>query len=196
MADRKKNFDDDTLRRHLEEQRVNNRTENSSPSLVSLVEGDNNAVFKPVTFISIIGTVIFAIVTSVTQIINFNNTFGEMEKTINHNVTQMAEMRNELNEIREELRNSLSNNTTASSENIERIINRMVELERKVDSDMRIITNRIDTNSNTINTDIVEIKDELMRIRDRIREDGNSIRSLETQIRILEIRYERIIENS
>jgi len=196
MADRKKNFDDETLRQHLEEQRVNNRTENSSPSLVSLVEGDNNAVFKPVTFISIIGTVIFAIVTSVTQIINFNNTFGEMEKTINHNVEQVAEMRNELNEISEELRNILSSNTAASSENIERIINRMVELERKVDSDMRIVTNRIDTNSNSINTEVSEIKDELMRIRDRIREDSNSIRSLETQIRVLEIRYERITENS
>ena len=196
MADRKKNFDDETLRKHLEEQRVNSRNENSSPSLVSLVESDNNAVFKPVTFISIIGTVIFAIVTSVTQIINFNNTFGEMEKTINHNVEQVAELRNELNDLRNELRDRLSNNTSASTENIERIINRMVELERKVNSDMQIITNRLDSNSNTINSEVVDIKTELTRIRDRLRTSSDSIRQLETQIRVLEIRYERINENS
>lgn len=196
MADRKKNFDDETLRKHLEEQRVNNRTENSSPSLVSLVEGDNNAVFKPVTFISIIGTVIFAIVTTVTQIINFNNTFGDMERNINSNVEQVSELRDEIDELRTLLRNSLSSTTAASSENIERIINRMVDLERKVNNDMQIVTGRIDNNSNTINRNVVEIKDELMRIRDRLRSSSDDVRGLETQIRVLEIRYERIMENS
>lgn len=196
MADRKKNFDDEMLRQHLEEQRANNRTNENSPSLVSLVEGDNNAIFKPITFISIIGTVIFAIVTSVTQIINFNNTFGEMEKTINTNAAQVVEMRSEIDELRNDLRQQLSSNTTASSENIERIVNRLVNLERKVDSEMRVSINTIDQNTNTISSEVIDIKEELRSMRQRLRDNDSTIGGLETQLRVLEIRYERIVGNS
>lgn len=197
MADRKKNYDDETLRRHLEEQRVQSRRDdNKSPSLVSLVEGDNNAVFKPITFLSIMGTVIFAIVATVTQIINFNNTFGEMEKTISRNVEQVVEMRDELDELKNNIRSQLLNTTNESANSIDTVVNRIVELERKVDDELRFTGSRIDHNNSIIDAEVIDIKDELRAIRNRIGTQADGIRTLETQIRVLEIRYERLSENS
>lgn len=197
MAERKRNFDDETLRKHLEEQRQKTRqNDNKSPSLVSLVESDGNTIFKPVTFISIIGTIIFAIVTSVTQIINFNNTFSEMEQTLVQNSEQVIKIQGEILSIKNDVRDQLLNTADSSIENINQIVDRLVDLERRVDEELRFTAERITQNNNVLIVDVVEIKDELKSIRDRIRNQSDSLRTLETQIRVLEIRYERITENS
>lgn len=195
MTDRKKNFDDETLRAHLESKRYEKTSHESSPSLVSLVEGDNNTVFKPVTFLSIIGTVIFAIVTTVTQIINFNNTFSEMEATIDRNVAQVIDVRDELNDVRESIRNKLATSDDSSMQMVEDIANRVSGLERKINEELRFTTNEIKNNKLFIDRSMEELKDDLRELKSTVRDKEKTINKFETKLRVLEIRYERITEN-
>lgn len=193
MADRKKNFDDDALRRHLEQQREHEQNgDKSSPSLVSLVEGDSNTVFKPITFFSIIGTIIIAIVTSVTQVVNFNNSFQEMEDNITANTESISDISEQINIVKRDLRTQIINSNDANTNLVDEIVERLTELENKVNNDLRYTTRDIENRTIQINEDIVELQDNIRDVNARIRAEELDIKEVESQLRILEIRYEQL----
>lgn len=191
MADKKRNFDDDALRRHLEQQREEEHGETSSPSLVSLVEGDNNAVFKPITFLGIIGTIIVAIVTTVTQVINFNNSYQEMEENIINNTETIVGIRDQLDIIRNELRQQIVNNNQNSTVAVDNLAERLYNLENHVDNKITNGINKTNRNVRGITQDVIEIKDRLIDLTKRIRQEEITTKELESELRVLEIRYEQ-----
>lgn len=193
MADRKKNFDDDALRRHLEQQREQEQNgDKSSPSLVSLVEGDSNTVFKPITFFSIIGTIIIAIVTSVTQVVNFNNSFQEMEENIRSNTASVSDISEQINIVKRDLRTQIINSNDANTNLVDELVERLTDLEDKVNNELRFTTSSIENRTIQINEDIVELKDNIRDVNARIRAEELDIKEVESQLRILEIRYEQL----
>lgn len=191
MTDRRRNFDDEVLRRHLEQERERDQSGQSSPSLVSLVESDGNTVFKPITFFGIIGTIIVAIVTSVTQIINFNNAYTELEESVKRNGENIIEIRNQSDDLKNDLRQQIIQRERVNVEKVEDILNRLVKLEQEVDSNLR---NYIDNTRNEVavlDSTLIEIKQRFESIITRVRNNELTLKELESEIRVLEIRYEQ-----
>lgn len=190
MTDRRRNFDDEALRRHLEQERERDQSP-SSPSLVSLVESDGNTVFKPITFFGIIGTIIVAIVTSVTQIINFNNAYTELEESVKRNGENIIEIRNQSDDLKNDLRQQIIQRERVNIEKVENILNRLVELEQEVDSNLRNYIDNTRSEVAVLDTTLVEIKQRFENVITRVRNNELTLKELESEIRVLEIRYER-----
>ena len=169
----------------LDEIQNERNSDNTKESLISLFEGDKNAVFTPSTASTFIGTIITLVVIGTLWWSSVNSRLDQLENTQNEMNTFYEEMRNDLDINNESLYNNLRELEDAVSDmeatyNTDKIISES-ELKQKllnintklneVTEDMRELYNskqQLDLYRKDIDYSIQRVSDRLKRIEEKL----------------------------
>lgn len=187
-----RNQKDKSLLKHLQNERENDYKKKRSPSLVSLTEGDNNTVFKPFAFLTVIGTLISLVITATLSFNQFDTNMNDVIAKTNENTEMITELRVDFNENKDMLTEALQNNVKSTNVKLD-------SLDRRVTTLFNKTQNKNNINNSTFRQNIKELREDIESLRTKTnvlntaqRDTELTIKDLENKLNILEVKFDSL----
>ena len=165
----------------LDEIKDERNTDNTKASLISLFEGDKNAVFTPSTATSAIGAIITIIIVGTLWWSSVNGRLENLENTQEELVT-----------FYENIRDDLDINNKTIYENIRKIEASIQELESTYDTDKRIGDAELQQKLLNINVQLNEVSKDLSEVYQNRQDYELYKKDIDYSLRRMQDRLERL----